>query len=87
MVGIIVVYSVLPKVIELGNSMSYKTACAPRKDRSACTSVQSDQSWQGTLSVFVCVEVLLPSQPNWSCQMRSVYLTTSLLGRLSPLSG
>ena len=37
--------------------------------------------------LFVCVEVLQPSQPNGSCQARSVYLTTRLLGRLSPLSG
>ena len=32
---------------------------------------------------FVCVEVLRPG----SCRARSVYLTTFLLGRLSPLSG
>ena len=37
--------------------------------------------------VFVCVAVLWPSQPNGSCRARSVYLTTRLLGRLSPLSG
>ena len=36
---------------------------------------------------FVCVEVLRPSQPNGSCQAQSFYLTTRLLGRLSPLSG
>ena len=39
---------------------------------------------------FVCVvyiEVLWPSQPIGSCRARSVYLTTRLLGRLSPLSG
>ena len=35
----------------------------------------------------VCVEVLRPSQPMGSCQALSVYLTTLLLGRLSPLSG
>ena len=35
----------------------------------------------------VCVEVLRPSQPKESCQARSVYLTTHLLGRLSPLNG
>ena len=39
------------------------------------------------LPKFVCVEVLRPSQPNGSCRARSVYLTTRLLGRLSPLSG
>ena len=38
-------------------------------------------------SMFVCVEVLSPSQPSGLCLARSVYLTTRLLGRLSPLSG
>ena len=33
--------------------------------------------------LFVCVEV----NPLGSCRARSVYLTTRLLGRLSPLSG
>ena len=33
--------------------------------------------------LFVCVAVLLPSQPNGSCRARSVYLTTLLLGRHS----
>ena len=37
--------------------------------------------------LFVCVEVLQPSQPNGSCRARSIYLSTRLLGRLSPLSG
>ena len=36
---------------------------------------------------FVYFEVLWPSQPMGSCQVRSGYLTTPLLGRLSPLSG
>ena len=52
-----------------------------------------------TKYLFVCVEVLRASQPNGvmssavsfnpmgSCRARSVYLTTRLLGRLSPLSG
>ena len=35
--------------------------------------------------LFVCVVVLRPSQPNGSCRARSVYLTTRLLGRFSPL--
>ena len=35
--------------------------------------------------LFVCVEVLRPSQPIGSCRARSVYLATRLLGRLSPL--
>ena len=38
----------------------------------------------GRMSVCVCFEVLRPSQPNG---VMSVYLTTRLLGRLSPLSG
>ena len=36
--------------------------------------------------LFVCVEVLWPSQPMGSCRAWSVYLITLLLGRLSPLS-
>ena len=39
------------------------------------------------MALFVCAEVLRPSQPMGSCRARSVYLTTRLLGRLSPLSG
>ena len=38
-------------------------------------------------ALFVCVEVYGPVNPMGSCQGRSVYLTTLLLGRLSPLSG
>ena len=37
--------------------------------------------------VFVCVEVLRPSQPNGVMSSAVSYLTTRLLGRLSPLSG
>ena len=37
--------------------------------------------------LFVCVVVLRPGQLNGSCRARSVYLTTRILGRLSPLSG
>ena len=40
-----------------------------------------------SLLVFVCVEVYGPVNPMGSCRARSVYLTTRLLGRLSPLSG
>ena len=36
--------------------------------------------------LFVCVEVLRPSQPN-GVMSSAVYLTTRLQGRLSPLSG
>ena len=39
---------------------------------------------------FVCLFVLWfygPVNPLGSCRARSVYLTTRLLGRLSPLSG
>ena len=46
---------------------------------------QHGSDWQKIKSV--CVEVLRPSQPVGSCRARSVYLTTRLLGRLSPLSG
>ena len=37
--------------------------------------------------LFVCVEVLRPSQPNGVMSSAVSYLTTRLLGRLSPLSG
>ena len=40
--------------------------------------------------VFVCLFALRfygPVNPMGSCRARSVYLTTRLLGRLSPLSG
>ena len=37
--------------------------------------------------LFVCVEVLRPSQPNGICRAQLVYLARRLLGRLSPLSG
>ena len=42
------------------------------------------------LSLGVCLFVLRfygPVNPMGSCRARSVYLTTRLLGRLSPLSG
>ena len=34
-----------------------------------------------------CVEVYGPVNPMGSCRVQPVYLTTRLLGRLSPLSG
>ena len=37
--------------------------------------------------LFVCVEVFSPVNPMGSCQARSVYLTTRLLGRFGPLGG
>ena len=40
-----------------------------------------------TKSLFVCVEVLRPSQPNGVMSSAVVYLTTLLQGRLNPLSG
>ena len=41
-----------------------------------------------SMILFVCIEVLQPSQPNGVVSIaRSVYLTTRLLGRLSPLRG
>ena len=42
------------------------------------------------LLLFFCLFVLRfygPVNPMGSCRARSVYLTTRLLGRLSPLSG
>ena len=42
---------------------------------------------QDELPTFVCVEVYSSVNPMGSCRARSVYLTTLLLGRLSPLSG
>ena len=42
------------------------------------------------LVAFVCLYVLRfygPVNPMGSCRVQSVYLTTGLLGRLSPLSG
>ena len=41
----------------------------------------------GNAMCCCCVEVLRPSHPMGSCRARLVYLTTHLLGRLSPLSG
>ena len=43
-----------------------------------------------SLCCYVCLFVLRfygPVNPMGSCRARSVYLTTRLLGRLSPLSG
>ena len=45
---------------------------------------------QSILLLLVCLFVLRfcsPVNPMGSCRARSVYLTTLLLGRLSPLSG
>ena len=52
----------------------------------------SNGLWQqaGCIIVAVCLFVLRfygPVNPMGSCQARSVYLTTRLLGRFSPLSG
>ena len=44
----------------------------------------------GTFSAVSCLFMLRfygPVNPMGSCRARSVYLTTRLLGRLSPLSG
>ena len=46
---------------------------------SLCLNLSQKTKW-------FCVEVLRPSNPMGSCRARSVYLTTRLLGRLSPLS-
>ena len=43
-----------------------------------------------SFNINVCLFLLRfygPVNPMWSCRARSVYLTTHLLGRLSPLSG
>ena len=42
--------------------------------------------------ILICVDLFVlrfygPVNPMGSCRARSVYLTTRLLGRLSPLSG
>ena len=44
------------------------------------------QLFQVTVSLFV-LRFYGPVNPIGSCRARSVYLTTCLLGRLSPLSG
>ena len=47
-------------------------------------------SLKNNTDIYVCLFVLRfygPVNPMGSCQARSVYLTTCLLGRLSPLSG
>ena len=48
--------------------------------------------WLGDKSLCVCFFFFVlrfygPDNPMGSCRARSVYLTTRLLGRLSPLSG
>ena len=64
------------------------------------TCVYTSQTWYMLLSLYFCGTVELfsnfslfvlrfygPVNPMGSCRARSVYLTTRLLGRLSPLSG
>ena len=49
-----------------------------------------ENDYQLLTKVFVCLFVLRfygQVNPTGSCQARSVYLTTLLLGRLNPLSG
>ena len=56
--------------------------------KSTCTSSIHDKTpvkFQKVL--FVCIVVLQPCHPFWSCRVWSVYLTTLLLGGLSPLNG
>ena len=48
-----------------------------------CYSIVMNAAYAG---LFVCVEVLRPSQPNEVMSSAVVYLTTRM-GRLSPLSG
>ena len=52
--------------------------------------VSFEQLGFASYCLFVCLFVLMfygPVNPMESCRTRSVYLTTRLLGRLSPLSG
>ena len=57
----------------------------------SCTSNEDTDALGHQRSLFrVCLFVLRfygPVNPMGSCRARSVYLTTRLLGRLSPLSG
>ena len=64
--------------------VSAPNACEPTPPPNPNSTTPSDITTQ------VCLFVLRfygPINPMWSCRARSVYLTTHLLGRLSPLSG
>ena len=65
-----------------------KSALSSAED---CADVKADLSFAFCVyNVYVCLFVLRfygPVNPMGSCRARSVYLTTCLLGRLSPLSG
>ena len=73
----------LPSCVKSG------TTCMPRGEPSFFRQMRMAGSLKinEQICLFVCVEVLRPVNPMGSCRMWSVYLTTRLLGRLSPLSG
>ena len=50
------------------------------------TSIKHDPHLSGQVCLFL-LRFYGPVNPMGSCRVRSVYLTTRLLGRLSPLSG
>ena len=55
-----------------------------------CLQQKPKEDYLSAFRDWVCLFVLMfygPVNPMGSCQARSVYLTTLLLGRLSPLSG
>ena len=61
------------------------------KNGGKCTIVPYKRGYlDNVFLLFVCLFVLRfygPVNPMGSCRARSIYLTTRLLGRLSPLSG
>ena len=63
--------------------------CGHKREVTLHTYIHIKLVWQSNVihQIFVCVEVLRLSQPYGVCRARSVYLTTLLLGRLSPVSG
>ena len=57
-----------------------------KKSVAECNIKQPCKGENGMVCLFV-LRFYGPVNPMGSCQARSVYLTTRLLGRLSPLSG
>ena len=72
----------LPSCVKSG------TTCMPRGEPSFFRQMRMAGSLKinEQICLFVCVEVLRPSQPNGVMLSVVSYLTTRLLGRLSPLS-
>ena len=56
------------------------------KNKKNIINLSSAEPAHSTISLFV-LRFYGPVNPMGSCRARSVYLTTRLLGRLSPLSG